>query len=111
MEHTPAGDSRANGLAERAIQSVEKQVRIIRGSIEEQPGEFGVKHPVFLWCFIHSADVLDQFLVGDDALTAYERIEGCAYSGVTLEFGSLILYKLSARVEGGVVQPRWEKGV
>ena len=28
-----------------------------------------------------------------------------------LEFGSVVLYKLSAKVEGGVMQPRWERGV
>ena len=50
-------------------------------------------------------------MVGDDGLTPYERIKGRAYNGLMLEFGSHVLYKLSARVDGGVMEPRWESGV
>ena len=70
-----------------------------------------MKHNSFPWLVLHAADVLNTFLVGPDGLTAYERIKGRAYSSVMLEFGSGVLYKLSAHVEGGVVQPRWEPGI
>ena len=111
VEHSPVGDSRANGMAERAIQSVEKQVRIIKSSTEDNVGKFGVKHAAFPWLVIHSADVLNKFLVGSDGLTAYERIKGRAFSGVMLEFGCVVLYKVSMKVQGGLMQPRWERGV
>ena len=35
IEHTPREDSRANGRAERAVQSVEKQCRVRRLATEE----------------------------------------------------------------------------
>ena len=44
-------------------------------------------------------------------LTAYERIKGREYSGLMHEFGSVILHKSSAKVQGGVMTPRWMKGL
>ena len=44
-------------------------------------------------------------------MTAYEKVKGREYSGVMLEFGSIVLYKVSAKVQGGVMAPRWMKGV
>ena len=98
-------------MAERAIQLVEKQARIIKNSTEENLAKFGVKHAAFPWLVIHSADVLNKYLVGSDGPTAYERIKGRAFSGVILEFGSVVLYKVSSKVQGGLMQPRWERGV
>ena len=34
LENSPAGDSRANGIAERAVQSVAEQVRVLRAGLE-----------------------------------------------------------------------------
>ena len=33
------------------------------------------------------------------------------YSGLLLDFGTTILYETSAKVEGGIMESRWEKGV
>ena len=111
IEHSPVGDSRANGLAEGAVQSIEKQVRILKSSTEENVAKFRVTHKIFPWLVLHAADVLNKFLVGADGQTAYERVKGRAYNGVMLEFASVVLYKLSAKVQGGVMQPRWETGL
>ena len=68
-------------------------------------------HLCFPWLTMHAADVLNKFRVGADGKTAYERIKGRAYSGLMLEFGACILYKTSARVQGGDMSARWEKGI
>lgn len=44
LEQSPVGDSRANGLAERAVQSLEKQVGILKSSTEENLAAFSVTH-------------------------------------------------------------------
>ena len=75
VEHTPVGDSKANGRAERAVQTIEKQVRVIKMSTEENLGKFSVKHPCFPWMVMHAADVLTKFKVLPDGLTAYEKIK------------------------------------
>ena len=111
LENTPKGDSRSNGRAERAVQSVEKQTRVLKIATEDNLGKFSVKHRAFSWLVMHAADVLTKFCVGPDGLTAYERIKGRAYSGLMLEFGQAILYKTSAKVQGGIMEPRWAKGI
>ena len=111
LENTPKGDSRANGRAERAVQQVEKQTRVLKLAAEEDLGSFSVKHPGFTWLVSHAADVYNKFHVGADGLTAYEKIRGRPYSGVMMEFGQCILYKTSSKVHGGDMSARWAKGI
>ena len=111
LENSPAGDSRANGRAERAVQSIEKQVRVLKLAVEEHLGRFSVTHKAFSWLVMHAADVLTKFHVDGDGATAFEKIKGRAYSGVMYEFGQCILYKTDMKVQGGNMQPRWAKGV
>ena len=111
LENSPPGDSRSNGRAERAVQSIEKQVRVLKLAVEENLGKFSVQHAAFPWLVMHSADVLTKFLVSSDGTTAYEDIKGRAYSGTMYEFGQQILYKCSAKVQGGDMSARWSKGM
>ena len=78
-------------------------------STEEYPGKFGVKHPAFPWLVVHAADVLNKFQVQTNGLTPYENVKGRAYSGLMLEFGSVVLHKTSAKVQGGIMEPTWMK--
>jgi hypothetical protein len=110
-EHTPPGDSKANGTAERAMQSIEKQCRVLKLELEEQAGKFSVMHHIFPWLVTHAADVLTKFQVHEDGLTSYERIKGRAFSGTMLVFGQCILFKVSPKVSGGEMGARWEKGM
>lgn len=75
MESSAPTDSRSNGLAERAIQSVEKQIRVLKIALERNLGKnISVSHPCFPWLVEHSADVLTKFQVGRDGMTAWERL-------------------------------------
>ena len=111
LETTPKGDSRANGRVERAVQQVEKQTRVLKMAVEEVLGGFSVKHPAFTWLVLHAADSYNKFHVGADGRTAYKKIRGRPYSGGMFEFGQCILYKISSKVHGGDMGPRWAKGI
>ena len=112
LEGSPAGDSRANGLAERAIQSVEKQIRVLKLALERNVGaKVGVEHPCFPWLAEHAADILTKFVIGRDGMTAWERLKGRKYSGVLFEFGANILLKVQLRPMGGEMAARWLPGV
>ena len=93
------------------MQTVEKQCRVIKLSTEEQLGKFGVKHGAFPWLVLHTADVLNKCHVQRDGLTAYEKVKGGEYTGVMMEFGPCVLYKVSSKVQGGVMAARWKKGI
>ena len=111
LEHTPAGDSRANGRAERAVQAVEKKTRVLKLATEENLGKFSCLHPCFPWLVMHAADCLTKYHIGVDGTTAYEKLKGWPYSGITHEFGACVLYQISAKVQGGDMSARWAKGI
>ena len=97
LDNTPAGDSKANGRAERAVQAMEKQTRVLKIATEENMGKLSVKHPGFTWLVEHAADVLTKFHVGADGMTAHEKIKGRAYSGMMMEFGQAVLNQQKQR--------------
>ena len=111
LEQSPVGDSRANGRAERAVQTIEKQVRVLKLAVEESYGEISVMHPCFPWLVNHAADVLTKFKVHADGSTSYEKIKRREYTGTMLEFAEKVLYKSSVKVQGGVMQARWMTGI
>ena len=107
LENSPVGDSRANGAAERAVQAVGEQVRVLRKALEDRVGyRLSGTHPVLAWLIEHSADVLSKFLVGDDGKTAYERLKGKKYEKELVEFGERVHYRFEKR--GGVRTTNWK---
>ena len=58
LEQSPGGDSKANGRAEQAVQTVEKATRVIKISTERNLGSrIRVTHPAFPWMVMHAADM------------------------------------------------------
>ena len=108
LEGSPVGDSRSNGLAERAIQSVEKQIRVLKLALERNMScKVGVEHVCFPWLVEHAADVLAKFVIGRDGLTAWERLKGKKYTGLLIEFGTKVLHRVSHKPMGGEMEARW----
>ena len=61
LEQARKEDSKANGRPERAIQSVEKQTRVLKISTENSLGSgFSVDHPCFTLLVMHAADALTK---------------------------------------------------
>ena len=82
LENSPVGDSRANGAAERAVQAIAEQVRVLRRGLEQRLGlRLSGKHPVTAWLVERAADLLSKYQVGDDGKTGYERWKGKPYHG------------------------------
>ena len=112
-ESSPVGDSRGNGLVERAIQSLEAMARVLRSQLEERWGRrIDPRHPVFTWMVGYAAVLLNRFEVGKDGRTAYERLKNKTSKMLGLEFGELILWKRKP-VGGamGKMSCMWEDGV
>ena len=95
MENSPAGDSRANGAAERAVQAVEEQVRVVRHGLEMRLGmKISGKHPFVCWLIEHASDLLLKYQVGEDGKTGYQRLKEKKYRGDEVEFGEKVHYRL-----------------
>ena len=60
MEESPVEDSRSNGYIERAVQTVQDQVRTMKSALEGRIGE-DVKpdHPGLPWLVMRSASLLN----------------------------------------------------
>ena len=98
LENSPVGDSRSNGAAERAVQAVAEQVRVIRRGLEVRLGlKLSCKHPVTCWLVEHCADLISKYQVGDDGKTAYERWKGKRFTLEELEFGEKVHYRLNMK--------------
>ena len=102
VENSPPSDSRANGTAERAVRSVEEQVRVLKIAFECNTGEeLSQHHPGMAWLVEHAADTLNKGVVGKDGRTAFERAKMRAYHGEMYEFGSVVHGKIPGKPKGG----------
>ena len=87
-EESKVYDSQSNGVAERAVQSVESITRTHKFALEKRIGmKIPSVHPIMTWLIEHAADMLNKFLVGRDGRTPYERIKGKPYRGEMIDFG------------------------
>ena len=65
MDNSPVGDSRANGAAERVVQAVEEQVRVVRHGLEMRRGmKISGKRSFVCWLIEHAGDLLSKYQVG-----------------------------------------------
>ena len=111
VENSPVADSRANGFAERAVQTLEKQLRVLKLALETRIGEkLPVQHPLFAWLVEHSAHVLNNYLIGSDGKSPVQRLRGRAATQFTCEFGSPCMFRVVGKVEGGDMGERWFRG-
>jgi hypothetical protein len=113
LENSPVGCSRSNGIAERAVQALGEQVRVMRSALRHRVGRvFSAGHPVTMWLVEHAADVMTKYQVGKDGKTAYERIKGKAYKKEMVEFGEVVHYRLGKRIgKMEKLEVRWGRGV
>ena len=113
MEESPVGSSASNGVVERAIQSVQGQVRVMKDALEAKWGvKLGAKHSVVPWMIEYAAVLLNRFEVGKDGKTAYERSKGRSSKTLGVEFGEAVLWK--RKPVGGALGKFtcfWEDGV
>lgn len=67
IDNSGVGGSRSNGAAERAVQAIGEQVRVIRYGLESRlEGKLKGSHAVTCWLMEHYADVLNKHSVGPD---------------------------------------------
>ena len=112
VETAKAKDSASNGVAERAVQSVEGMVRTFKFALEKKLGvQISSTHPIMTWIVEHSAETLNRYHISLDGRTAYERVRGKAYKGEMIEFGRRVFHKLPGKPEGGSMEKRWIEGI
>ena len=113
VEMAPRGSKGSNGVIERAVQSMEQQVRTMKSALDERMGvKIDVMHPIIVWMCDYAGFLLNRMEVSADGKTAYERNKGKKAQVLGLEFGERVLWKhgrLGAKMEK--INARWGYGM
>ena len=112
MEESPAYEHRANGEVERAIQTVQGQVRTLKSALEARYNSpVGQDWSVLPWMVRHAGNAINRYLRGTDGLTAYRRLKGKEFKRETAEFGEGVWYMRADIVGKAKLESRWEDGI
>ena len=112
-EESPKESHASNGIVERAVKSVEAQIRVMRSAFEERVGrKLEEGEPIYGWMVEYAAVLLNRYELGHDGKSAYERCRGKRSKLFGLEFGEIILWKRfpfgGARAK---LTPLWQEGM
>ena len=111
-EVSPVGSSGSNGKVERAVQSVEGQLRTMKSAFEERIGrKIMSEERIVLFLTEYCSYLWNRLHVGDDGLTAYEKVKGKKASVLAVEFGEKMLYKIKNKNKLEKINARWEYGI
>jgi hypothetical protein len=104
--------SGSNGVVERAVQTIEGQVRVLKLSLEERLGrEVPASHCIVMFLAEYAAYLVNRLEVGKDGKTPWERSRGKSASVMGVEFGEKVMFKKKARDKNEKINARWEKGI
>ena len=88
------GDHQANGEAGAAVRDVERQVRVLKLSLESKLGfQLEDSDPVLAWLPRHAADVINRYRVGVDGKTPEQRRTGKVWRKPALEYGERVFFR------------------
>ena len=96
-EVSAVGSSASNGVAERGVQSVEGQVRVLKDALETRLGlAVPSNHNILAWLVEFAATLINRYEVGRDGKTPHERLRGKASRLIGLEFGEKVNFRRTA---------------
>ena len=85
------GSSASNGVAERGVQTVEEQIRVLKDAFETQVGaQIPSNHNILAWLVEFAGTVVNRYEVGRDGKTPFERLHGKQSRLIGLEFGEKV---------------------
>ena len=102
LTHAARSDSKGNGQAEKAVQSIEEIVRTLFIDLERRCGEELSVHGHFSpWLIEHACDLLNKYEVLKGNRTAWEFTKEKPYTGDIYAFGTPVMHRISGPVQGG----------
>ena len=79
-EESPVQDSRSNGFIERAVQTVQGQIRTLKSAVESRlDQEVADDHPALPWMVMHASSVINRYQRDFNGATAYRKVKGKDY--------------------------------
>jgi hypothetical protein len=103
----------SNGVVERAVQSVEGQLRTMEDVLDMRYKHvIPAEHCIVAWLVKYVSILLNKMEIGHDGKTAEQRTRGRKSTVLGLEFGEKALFK--KKIETNYMEkilPRWDYGV
>ena len=94
IEHSAVVDSKGNGVVERAVKSIEEEIRVARSALEMRIGvKIEPEHAVMAQLIEYVSLLLNRCEVGRDGRTAYERNKNKSSKLMGLEFGECVMWR------------------
>jgi hypothetical protein len=112
VEESPVRSHGSNGVVERAVQTIEGQIRVMKLALEDRIGR-AVDAEALVVTFMaeYASYLLNRLEVGKDGKTAHERVKGKTASVLGLEFGEKLLWKRKPTDKMDKISSRWDHGV
>ena len=109
VENSPVGSSQSNGVAKKAIQSVQGHVRVLKLALEKRWGiNIPHRHSVIPWVVEYAAFLLNR----TNGKTAYESLKGKRAKTLGIEFGEGFRWRMKqAKGALGKLDSLWRVGV
>ena len=108
-ENSAVGESQSNGKAERAVQTVEDQIRTVKLALEARIGaRIPCNHPIMHWVVIHCADILNKYTLNKSSgMSPYEETHGQRPPERRAELGERVSY-YTPKKGRKKLDPRWK---
>ena len=91
------GSSASNGVAERGVQTVEGQIRVLKDALEMRlEVQIPSNHNILSWLVEFAGTVVNRYEVGRDGKTPYERLRGKQSRLTGFEFGEKVNFRRTA---------------
>ena len=112
-EVSPVGSSASNGVAERGVQTVEGQIRVLKDAFKTRVGaQIPSNHNILAWLVEFAGTVVNRYEVGRDGKTPIERLRGKQSRLIGLEFGEKVNFRRTAvGVRMAKLDSLWSDGV
>ena len=113
VEASPVGDSKANGEIERAIKTVQGQIRTLKSALEEHyKTTFTEEHVMLPWLVAYASSLVNKFTIGEDGKTAHQRARCRKFSKPLPEFGECVMFtRALPKKNYNKFEAQWESGV
>jgi hypothetical protein len=115
-EHPNTYDSSGNGEIEATVKQLTGLLRTHKLSLERAIGmQVPQSHPLMSWLVEYSAWIINVRVLGEDGLTAFQRVRGRAYGKRFVCFGEKVLVRIPPKspegAAAGALDPGWKDGI
>ena len=112
VEELPVRSKGSNGIVERAVQTIEGQIRVMKLALEGRlQRKVNAAANVVAFMAEHAGYLVNQLEVGKDGKNAYERVKGKAAKVLGVEFGEKLMWKMKQKHTMEKINSRWEYGI